>query len=408
MSAPKDVEQNLLSLTNYLVSPFKSEKDKIRSIFRWITDNIEYDIHAYLNKSFSAVDPEEVLKKRKCVCEGYARLFKRMTNIAGFESDLVGGNSKGYNYEIGKLFSDKNSHAWNAVKIDGQWRLLDATWGAGYIDKNKRFVRSFNKNKRKIDNRMQWVLVVEECKKAKNKKRYFTEYEICSEVRIPGVLNYGNGVLLCSLLQEKNQKKLYTYTVRVKHIEKEFKFDKHSYSKEGYYFENGLIGELIVLFSVYFQARFYLKATVTGELTSKSMRRRSENEFQYKTPHPFLNFEMFSDQKRNWAYKDGVRVFLDTIRELDQEYHQNFIRAFYWYAEAIREIGIDHQLFFIKMVSRLFPTSSHLSIVSPLSSGTLFQTPKPKSVIFFSTEFMSLLSLASLAHFSNLTFNTHA
>lgn len=144
LSAPKDVEQNLLSLTNYLVSPFKSEKDKIRSIFRWITENIEYDIHAYLNKSFSAIDPDEVLKKRKCVCEGYARLFKRMTNIAGFESDLVGGNSKGYNYEIGKLFSDQNSHAWSAVKINGQWRLLDATWGAGYIDKNKRFVKSFN------------------------------------------------------------------------------------------------------------------------------------------------------------------------------------------------------------------------------------------------------------------------
>lgn len=205
--------------------------------------------------------------------------------------------------------------------------------------------------KKQSDNRMQWILFIEECKKAKTKKAYFTEYEICSEVRIPGVLDYGDGALLCSLLQEKNRKGLYTYTVRVKHIEKEYKFDENSYSKEGYYFENGLIGELMALFSVYFQTRFYLKATVTGELTSKSMRLRSENEFQYKIPYPFLNFEMFSDQKRNWAYQDGLRVFLDTIRRLDQKYHQNLIRAFYWYSEAIKEIGIDHQLFFIKMVS---------------------------------------------------------
>jgi len=205
--------------------------------------------------------------------------------------------------------------------------------------------------RKKTDNRMQWILIVEECKKFKNKKAYFTEYEICSEVRIPGVLDYENGALLCSLLQEKNQKGLYTYTVRVKHIEKEYKFDENSYSKEGYYFKNGLIGELMTLFSVYFQARFYLKATVIGELTSKSIRLRYENEFQYKIPHPFLNLEMFSDQKRNWAYPDGLKAFLDTIRKLDQKYHQNLIRAFYWYAEAIKEIGIDHQLFFIKMVS---------------------------------------------------------
>jgi len=198
---------------------------------------------------------------------------------------------------------------------------------------------------------MQWILFIEECEKAKNKKAYFTEYEICSEVRIPGVLDYGDGALLCSLLQEKNHKGLYTYTVRVKHIEKEYKFDENSYSKKGYYFENGLIGELMALFSVYFQARFYLKATVTGELTSKSMRLRSENEFQYKMPYPFLNFEMFSDQKRNWAHQDGLRVFLDTTRKVDQQYHQNLIRAFYWYSEAVKEIGIDHQLFFIKMVS---------------------------------------------------------
>lgn len=201
------------------------------------------------------------------------------------------------------------------------------------------------------DNRMGWMLMAEECEKVKGKKVYFTEYEICSEVRIPGVLNYSKGVLLCALLQEMNQKGLYTYTIRVKHAEKEYKFDESNYSKEGYYFKNGLIGELIALFSVYFQARFYLKATIIGELTPRSIRLRDENEFQYKRPSRFLNFEMFSEQKRNWAHKDGLKLFLDTIRTLDQEYHQSLIRAFYWYAEAIKEIGVDRQLFFIKMVS---------------------------------------------------------
>ena len=25
------------------------------------------------------------------------------------------------------------NHAWNAVKIDGKWQLIDTTWGSGYV-----------------------------------------------------------------------------------------------------------------------------------------------------------------------------------------------------------------------------------------------------------------------------------
>jgi len=198
---------------------------------------------------------------------------------------------------------------------------------------------------------MQWILTLEECDKKKNGKEYFTEYEICSEVRMPGVLNYGDGYLHCSLFQEANQEGLYIYIVRIKHIEKEYKFNADAYSKEGYYFKNGPIGELMALFSVYFQARFYLKATIIGELAPENIRLRFESEFQYKKPHPLSNFEMFSDQKRNWANEDGLKLFLDKVKKIDQEYHQNLIQSFFWYAEAIKEIGIDRQLFFIKMVS---------------------------------------------------------
>lgn len=209
------------------------------------------------------------------------------------------------------------------------------------------------KIRNKIDNRMQWILLLDECEENKNGKEYFTEYEICSEVRIPGVLNYRNGALQCSLLQEMNQLGLYTYAVKIKHIEKEYKFDINNYSKEGYYFNNGLVGELLALFSVYFQSRFYLKATIFGEITPTSMRLRTEHDFIYKKPSPLLNFEMFSSQGRNWAHEYGLKYFLDTIVKLNQKYHQSLIQSFFWYSESIKDIGNDHQLFFIKMVSSM-------------------------------------------------------
>ncbi|MEZ0369363.1 MAG: hypothetical protein ACAI44_09790, partial [Candidatus Sericytochromatia bacterium] len=35
-----------------------------------------------------------------------------------------------------------SSHAWNAVQIGGKWYLLDATWGAGYVE-NLKFTRRY-------------------------------------------------------------------------------------------------------------------------------------------------------------------------------------------------------------------------------------------------------------------------
>jgi len=203
------------------------------------------------------------------------------------------------------------------------------------------------------DNRMDWILVSEECEKNPDKKAYFTEYEICSEARIPGVLDYNDGNIICGLMQEKNEQGLYTYLIRVKHIEKVYEFDKNKYSTEGYYFKDGLIGELLAIFSFYFQARFYLSATLTGILSSKSLRMRFENKFQYKKPDPAINYEMFTHQERNWSKAEGLKSFLDKVRNLDQKYHQSLIRAFYWYNSAIKEIGVDHQLFYIKMTSSI-------------------------------------------------------
>lgn len=204
---------------------------------------------------------------------------------------------------------------------------------------------------KEIDKRMQWILALEECEKNGGKQAHFVEYEICSEARIPGVLDYANGALLCGIFQEADDRGLYTYTVKVKYIDKEYEFDASNYSKDGYYFKDGLIGELMVLFSVYFQARFYLKGITHGELSPGSLRMRDEKEFQHKKPKALLNAEMFSPSGRNWAYEDGLKGFLDSIRDMDPKYHQRLIQSFYWYSEAIKEIGVSHSLFFIKMVS---------------------------------------------------------
>ncbi|MGN0643028.1 MAG: transglutaminase domain-containing protein [Huintestinicola sp.] len=50
-------------------------------------------------------------------CEGYAKTMQYLCDLAGIESMVVVGTN-----------SEGASHAWNVVKVDGEWYNLDTTW----------------------------------------------------------------------------------------------------------------------------------------------------------------------------------------------------------------------------------------------------------------------------------------
>ena len=102
-------------------------------IYKWEAQNIVYDCYNYKN-SPSSIDYSEdgTYNKGKGVCDGYSKLFMSFANALGLEANRILGYSKGASYQ-GKLPS-KTDHAWNSVKIDGIYYLLDATWGAGSCD----------------------------------------------------------------------------------------------------------------------------------------------------------------------------------------------------------------------------------------------------------------------------------
>lgn len=133
-NTPDYAGKNLESLSSYLIEKCSSEREKARSIFRWIAENISYDSDRIRNEQWKSgrnLTAEEVLIKRKAICGGYANLYHSLALLAGLECMKISGKAKGFLFSKG---SDTLSHAWNAVKIDGKWRLLDSTWGAGYIE----------------------------------------------------------------------------------------------------------------------------------------------------------------------------------------------------------------------------------------------------------------------------------
>jgi hypothetical protein len=144
-------------LAQQLTLPYNTEKEKVESIFRWITDNISYQSNSGIITSRQKRKPledddtsmvlkplnervaENVLRRREAVCDGYARLFKTLCDFAGIQSELITGYATGYRTTI-----FRSNHTWNAVFIDNKWYLLDATWASGYVNYRGEYVRSYD------------------------------------------------------------------------------------------------------------------------------------------------------------------------------------------------------------------------------------------------------------------------
>lgn len=132
-------------LAAHLTAHLGSDAQKARAIYRWITANVDYDIAALAQGDLRTQQPQVVLRTGRAVCHGYALLFNALAAEAGLESRLIRGFSKGVGDLAGGRPAVKPDHAWNAVLVDGQWRLVDATWGAGYLS-DGRFVRRFSEH----------------------------------------------------------------------------------------------------------------------------------------------------------------------------------------------------------------------------------------------------------------------
>jgi len=145
-SAPAAAEQSVASLAAYLSQAGSDDLARARALYRWVTGHIAYDVRGFRSGSYGDLSPDGVLRSRSSVCEGYARLSEALGTAMGLEIRVVSGWSKGYGYTTGQRFDGPTNHAWNAVRVGGRWRLMDATWGAGYLDQNMQFVRRFQEH----------------------------------------------------------------------------------------------------------------------------------------------------------------------------------------------------------------------------------------------------------------------
>lgn len=150
------------SLSKKLTSAYSTDREKLQSIFRWITENIAYKTKTTL-VSRKATKPaiedpddsqdsstslheriaKEVLRNKEAVCDGYARLLKTLCDYAGLRCEIITGYARTNMNRVGEQF--KSNHRWNAVLVDSNWYLMDATWASGYISYGvEQFVKAYD------------------------------------------------------------------------------------------------------------------------------------------------------------------------------------------------------------------------------------------------------------------------
>lgn len=106
------VEMNVQDVLASIVTSSMSNVEKVKAVNDYIVSQT-----AYTNETKSSPHSAyTVLAERGGVCQGYALLAHSMLQKLGIETQYI----VGYVGEIG--------HAWNLVKLDGQWYHLDTTW----------------------------------------------------------------------------------------------------------------------------------------------------------------------------------------------------------------------------------------------------------------------------------------
>ncbi|MBL7789564.1 MAG: hypothetical protein JNL75_06990 [Chitinophagales bacterium] len=146
LKIPNSQTKSIATIANYIKENFVSDSNKIRAIFFFTANHIEYDVDNMFAINFNETTENKIekgLKSKIGVCMHYAEVFNALAKELKFESYVVEGMTK----QNGN--TDGMAHSWNATKIEGKWYLFDVTWGSGNVNQG-RFIKKLDNQYYKV------------------------------------------------------------------------------------------------------------------------------------------------------------------------------------------------------------------------------------------------------------------
>ncbi|MFL0354765.1 transglutaminase domain-containing protein [Xanthomarina sp. GH4-25] len=134
-----ELNLDMRDFVNYAKDKIKDKTELTKFFYYWVGTHIEYDYVLFQSVLDKTVDPNQfqstqdeyvVYENRKGICAGYANLFKWFMNEIDIEAVVVSGHIRDERNHYVELSSDDNyRHAWNSIKLNNKWLLVDSTWG---------------------------------------------------------------------------------------------------------------------------------------------------------------------------------------------------------------------------------------------------------------------------------------
>lgn len=117
------------SLARRITGGKQTDMEKSRAIFEWVAKHIAYNaplVNAVNPPIYSAL---KTYQSRVVLCTGYADLSAALHRAIGIEAKVLYGEN----------------HAWDEIKLNGNWQPEDPTYGSGFINaRTNEFVFSYH------------------------------------------------------------------------------------------------------------------------------------------------------------------------------------------------------------------------------------------------------------------------
>lgn len=113
----------IYAIADYLTADCVTDQERVKVVHDWLVKNVVYDYDNYVLRTIpeSSYGMEGAILYGKAVCQGYAEAFAYFMDVLGIECEMVTGTANnGNGLWIG--------HAWNKVRLDGNWYYIDVTW----------------------------------------------------------------------------------------------------------------------------------------------------------------------------------------------------------------------------------------------------------------------------------------
>lgn len=145
-----------------LITEGMTDFEKELSIHDWIVEHGSYDQTVHNNPAHSGRtgyrDPYGILVGGYGNCLGYSTTFQLLMDLCDVECITV----------VGAAFGSLEDHAWNMVKLDGEWYCVDVTWddptmgsGNGNSVVHHRYFNVTSQHMRDTDHQWEYLYVPE-------------------------------------------------------------------------------------------------------------------------------------------------------------------------------------------------------------------------------------------------------